>query len=149
MEEKKKSKWWRRVKYLLQFTSSLNKENMDDIIAVVNNKTVAKDIVSYAIVEDNKISIYCTEAIKILSSGDDFKIFATNAFVCFLDNIKMDAKEMFRLAETDLKYKRPSIEEVTEEKATETTANRQKKVSYFHHIFVFHFFKFVFCFLSK
>ena len=36
MEEKKQSKWWRRVKYLLQFTSSLNKENMDDIVGTVS-----------------------------------------------------------------------------------------------------------------
>ena len=58
----------------------------------------------------------------------------------FLDNMKSDAGEIFTLADTDLKYKSPSIVEVQEEKATETTANRQKKVSYFHHIFVFHFF---------
>ena len=54
--------------------------------------------------------------------------------------MKSDAGEIFTLADTDLKYKSPSIVEVQEEKATETTANRQKKVSYFHHIFVFHFF---------
>ena len=140
MEEKKKNKWLKRVKYLLQFTTNLNRQNMDDIINVFNNRNVAtNDMVSYAIVQQNMISIYCKGRVYILASGEQFKL-QQNDFVCFLDNIKMDAKEMFRLAETDLKYKRPSIEEVTEEKATETTANRQKKVSYFHHIFVFHFF---------